>query len=132
MVAKLEEYGIQYEYPGFIQPHNLPAYYQKAKVFLFPTLQDPWGIVANEACAAGLPVITCENAGVAGDLIIDEKNGFVLPLDVDIWAEKACALLKDDSLYQQLSQNAISSVEAFNPRAASKGVLDAIHFSLAN
>jgi glycosyltransferase involved in cell wall biosynthesis len=132
MLAKLEEYGITYEYPGFVQPHNLPAYYKRAKLFLFPTLQDPWGIVANEACASGVPVITCENAGVAGDLIVHDKNGYVLPLNEDIWAERTCYLLTNEHAYQAFSQNAVRAVKAFSPQAASKGVLDAVSFSLGS
>ena len=132
MLAKLDEYGIDYEYPGFVQPRDLPAYYKKAKVFLFPTQQDPWGIVANEACAAGVPVITCGNAGVAGDLIIHNKNGYILPLEESIWAEKTCHLLTDKNEYQAFSESAVNAVKEFNPQAASRGVLDAVSFSFAN
>lgn len=132
MLQKLQEYNIDFEYPGFVQPHNLPAYYKKAKVFLFPTLQDPWGIVANEACAAGVPVITCENAGVAGDLIVHDRNGYVLPLEETIWADKACYLLTSENVYQTFSENAVNTVKAFNPQAASKGVLDAVSYSFAD
>ncbi|MBB1286133.1 glycosyltransferase family 4 protein [Flavisolibacter sp. BT320] len=132
MLKKLKEYNIEFEYPGFVQPHNLPAFYKKAKVFLFPTLQDPWGIVANEACAAGVPVITCENAGVAGDLIIHNKNGYVLPLEEVTWAEKTCHLLTNENDRQLFSENAVNAVKAYNPQAASKGVLDAVYFSLTN
>lgn len=132
MLEKLKEYGILYEYPGFVQPHNLPSYYKKAKLFLFPTLQDPWGIVANEACAAGVPVITCENAGVAGDLIVHDENGFILPLEEKAWADKVCYLLSNEEAYRKFSEAAVGSVKAFNPQAASNGVLNAIQFSLSN
>jgi putative transposase len=53
---------------GYFSQNELPYYYALTRVFLFPTLLDPWGVVANEACAAGVPVITCSNAGAAGDL----------------------------------------------------------------
>ena len=90
ILKKLDEYGIDYDYPGFVETRNLPEYYSKAKILLFPTLNDTWGVVANEAMAAGLPVITCENAGVAHDLVIQEETGFVLPVEKEVWAEKSC------------------------------------------
>ena len=77
----LEGRGITYEMPGFIQQNNIPFFYQKSRIFLFPSKSDGWGVVANEACAAGLPVITCDQTGAANDLIQHNYNGFVLDLD---------------------------------------------------
>jgi len=42
---------------GFAAQRELPGLYRSARILLFPTLWDPWGVVANEACAAGLPVL---------------------------------------------------------------------------
>src|SRR5690606_35080851 len=42
---------------GFATQQELPRLYRSARMFLFPTEIDVWGVVANEACAAGLPVI---------------------------------------------------------------------------
>src|SRR5450830_1246970 len=76
-------------FPGFAMQAELPRYYAKARVMLFPTSWDPWGVVANEACAAGLPVIVTPEAGVAGELVQHEINGFVLPLDLARWVDAA-------------------------------------------
>ena len=37
---------------GFARQEDLPRWYGASRVFLFPTQWDPWGVVANEACAA--------------------------------------------------------------------------------
>jgi glycosyltransferase involved in cell wall biosynthesis len=50
---------------GFVQQDELPKFYSLAKVFLFPSSWDPWGVVANEACAAGQAVIVSPHAGAA-------------------------------------------------------------------
>ncbi|MBC7507657.1 MAG: glycosyltransferase family 4 protein, partial [Ferruginibacter sp.] len=89
------------------KPDTIPDFYNKAKIFLFPTLSDPWGIVANEACASGVPVITCKNSGSADDLVIDGHNGYVLPLDPEIWADSILKLLTNTNLLQQFSDNAL-------------------------
>lgn len=132
VLQKLDEYKIDYDYPGFVQPVDLPRYYLQSKVFMFPTKNDPWGVVANEACAAGMPVITCNNAGVANDLIIHDHNGYILPLDEQIWADHACGLLTDQALYLRLSNNSMDAVDPFNSMAASKGIIDAINFCNKN
>lgn len=129
MTEKLKEYKIDYDYPGFIEQQQLPGYYSKSKLFLFPTKLDPWGVVANEAMAAGVPVITCENAGVADDLVISEKTGYVLPLKEDVWAEKIISILTQPQLYEQISANAKEHVQKYNFQNAAKGFIDAIRAS---
>jgi len=129
-LSKLEEYGIEMSYAGYVSQNELPSYYASAKIFLFPTLQDPWGVVANEAMAAGTPVITCENAGVAGDLVIHDVNGCVLPLDVEIWAEKTAFLLNNSETYARLSKQALIDVQNFSYENAAQGIVDATEYSL--
>ncbi|MBW4890162.1 glycosyltransferase family 4 protein [Mucilaginibacter sp. HMF5004] len=130
VLAKLEEDKIDYDYPGFVQPDTIPVFYNRSKIFLFPTQSDPWGIVANEACASGVPVITCKNSGAADDLIINGYNGYVLPLETEIWANAALQLLTDEKLLQQFSVNAVISVQQYNPANAAKGIEDAVANSL--
>ena len=52
-----------------------------AGVFVLPSRHDGWGVVVNEACAAGLPVISTSAVGSARDLLVDGSNGFVLARD---------------------------------------------------
>lgn len=127
-LGQLNKFGIDYYYPGFVQQNDLPNYYASAKLFLFPTLNDPWGVVANEACAAGVPVITCENAGVANDLILNGQNGFILPLKSDIWADACFKLLNNKTLYKRFSKEAMSRVQQYNFDVAATGIIDAVKY----
>jgi glycosyltransferase involved in cell wall biosynthesis len=52
--------------------------YQAASILVFPTLCDGFGLVASEALAHGLPVLTTPNAG-ASQLIREGRNGFLVP-----------------------------------------------------
>lgn len=110
---------------GFAAQTQLPSLYRSARIFLFPTLWDPWGVVANEACAAGLPVIVSPNAGVAGELVRDQQNGFVCDLDVDAWAAKAVALLSNPVTYRRFSEASSSVVRAYTYRDAVDGLIAA-------
>lgn len=48
-----------------------------ADAFVLPSLYDPFGLVVQEAMAAGLPVVVSERTGAA-DLIRHGENGYVL------------------------------------------------------
>jgi glycosyltransferase involved in cell wall biosynthesis len=127
--AALHPELVRAEFSGFAAQEALPALYQSASVFLFPTAADVWGIVANEACAAGLPVIVSPHSGAAGEIILDGENGFVCELDVRSWADRAARLLTQPDLYRRFSErgNAIVSDYTFNHAAA--GILDACRFA---
>lgn len=115
---------------GFAAQVQLPLLYQSARIFLFPTRWDPWGVVANEACAAGLPVIVSPHAGVAGELVRDHQNGFVCTLDVDVWAGKAAALLNDPALYRRFANASSDMVNDYTYRSATDGLVNACRHAL--
>jgi glycosyltransferase involved in cell wall biosynthesis len=55
---------------------ELPALYGAAGAFVFPSLSDEWGLVVNEAMAAGLPVLVSKTAGCRPDLFVEGVNGY--------------------------------------------------------
>jgi glycosyltransferase involved in cell wall biosynthesis len=129
MLEELDKNNIDYLFTGFLDQDSLPSYYSKAKLFLFPTLNDPWGVVANESCASGTPVITNPLAGVANDLVLHNTNGYVLPLDAAVWAEQALQLLNDTGLLNSFSQNAYDTVQAFNHQQSAQGIYESVSYT---
>lgn len=61
-------------------PEAMPAIYRSADYLVFPTLEDAWGLVVNEALWSGVPVLSSKYAGCAQELL-PEENLFD-PLDV--------------------------------------------------
>ena len=116
---------VQADFNGFAAQHELPALYRSARVFLFPTLSDVWGVVANEATAAGLPVIVSPHAGVAGELVLQGENGFVCELDVSLWVERAVLLLTQPAVYQRFAQRSRALVGKYTFEHAADGLVDA-------
>ncbi len=57
--------------PGFLQADGLARWLAHASAFVHPSLMEPWGLVANEAAAAGLPLLVSDRAGCAGTLVPD-------------------------------------------------------------
>lgn len=61
----------------FIPSDKLREYYKAADLLVFPSRNDIWGLVINEAMAMGLPVI-CSKGTVAGlELVKDNWNGWI-------------------------------------------------------
>jgi 1,2-diacylglycerol 3-alpha-glucosyltransferase len=62
--------------PGFLQYEELPRYYGLASAFVLPSTTEQWGLVVNEAMAAGLPILVSTRCGCAEDLVRSGVNGF--------------------------------------------------------
>ncbi len=123
--------GADVSFHGFATQAELPGLYGSARIFLFPTLWDPWGVVVNEACAAGLPVIATPFAGVVGEIIQDGVNAFVRDLDVAEWAAAVQRLLTDEHLYAEFSRNSPRLVAGHNYDTAAAGMINASLAALA-
>jgi glycosyltransferase involved in cell wall biosynthesis len=65
-------------FTGFIQYNDLYKYYAISELFLFPSRQDIWGQVINEAVTCNLPIITTEKVGACADLVEEGKNGYII------------------------------------------------------
>ena len=75
-------------FAGFRQIGDLRAFYADAGAFVHPALEEPWGLVINEAMATGLPVLSSRNVGAAEELVVEGKTGFLFdPGDVNSIAE---------------------------------------------
>lgn len=67
---------------------ELPPLYGSAGAFVFPSSAETWGLVVNEAMAAGLPVLVSSAVGCHMDLIEDGINGYIFnPTDIAGLAE---------------------------------------------
>jgi glycosyltransferase involved in cell wall biosynthesis len=62
---------------GQLTYDQLPTVYGLARVFVMPSKTDQWGLVVNEAMAAGLPVLVSRGAGCSQDLVNQGVNGYV-------------------------------------------------------
>lgn len=88
-----EELGIAdcVVWPGFLQYDELPVYYGLAMGFVHPAYEEAWGLVVNEACAAGLPVIVGSRVGASCELVRDGGNGWLVDSHDDGSLRKALA-----------------------------------------
>jgi glycosyltransferase involved in cell wall biosynthesis len=83
-MARESRYAEGIHFEGMKKADEIAMYYAFANCFVLPSVREPWGLVVNEAMAAGLPVIVSRRCGCAEDLVIHNRNGYVFdPEDLD-------------------------------------------------
>ncbi len=76
-LASASPYAQDVFLPGLKSSSELLPYYGFASCFVLPSTREPWGLVVNEAMAAGLPVLVSDHCGCAPDLVDHGRNGYV-------------------------------------------------------
>lgn len=113
--------------PGFRQIDELPAYYGLASAFIHPALQEQWGLVVNEAMAAGLPVLVSQSCGCVRDLIIDGVTGFTFdPRNTAELAELMFRVSTGQYDLQAIALNAQKHIDAWGPDRFAAGIAGAL------
>lgn len=59
-----------------VQYGELPRWYARSGILLFPSRGDEWGLVVNEAMAAGMPVLGSVYAQAVEEMVADGANGW--------------------------------------------------------
>jgi glycosyltransferase involved in cell wall biosynthesis len=54
---------------GFVNQSELPAIYHAADILVLPSADEPWGLVVNEAMAAGTLPVVSDRVGAGPDLV---------------------------------------------------------------
>lgn len=116
--------------PGFIQYADLPAWYQNAQGFLHVSAVEPWGLVVNEAMAAGLPIIVSKACG-ASELVSEGKNGWVVDhKDTSAIADRMIKIVHDGALRERMGQHSKEFIAAYGPSKFAAGALAAAAHAL--
>lgn len=83
-------------FTGFLQVSELPAQFASADVFVLPSRHDGWGVVVNQALAAGLAVVCSDAVGAAVDMVVPGENGAIVPAGDEGALYRAFAALEAD------------------------------------
>ena len=85
---------------GFIrEQQQLFKHYFAGDALILPSTYEPWGLVINEAMAAGLPVIVSKLCGCSMDLVEAGKNGYLIdPYNINDISEKISKVFRDNNL----------------------------------
>jgi len=99
-------------YMGHIDDEDLPYIYNLAKLFLFPSFYEGFGLPPLEAMSSGLPTLTSNTSSISevvgqGGLIHDPRDYESFTMDIK-------RLLEDDEFYQEMKGRALKQAEKFN------------------
>jgi glycosyltransferase involved in cell wall biosynthesis len=77
------------DFDGMISNQDLPKYLLKSDAFILASFAESWGLVVNEAMAAGLPVLLSKRIHASVSLLKEGENGYFFdPYNVDEIAQK--------------------------------------------
>lgn len=98
----------------FLTKNDLKFYFMCADLFILPTREDIWGLVISEAMSYGLPVITTDNCVAGLELIDNEKNGYIIPVNsIDDIYDKGNKILNNRSLKEEMAQNNLRKISSY-------------------
>ena len=92
---------------GLKSSTDLLPYFAFAKCLVLPSRREPWGLVVNEAMAAGLPVIVSRQCGCAENLVTP-NNGFLFSPDDQKTLTDCLAELENKSGSERLAMGQAS------------------------
>jgi glycosyltransferase involved in cell wall biosynthesis len=112
-------------------PEHMPEIYAAGDLLVLASPGEPWGLVANEALACGLPVLCSQLAGCADDLVEPGVSGWRFdPSDpADFTAALETALRSDD--LARMGERGRDRAKRFSPEAMAGGLRRAIFYALA-
>ncbi len=106
---------------GHVPQDELPDELSRARCLVLPSVttpmdREPWGLVANEAMHAGLPVVASTAVGAAaGGLVKDGRNGLVVPeRDPEALADALRAMVASPQLAAGLGDQAREDAREFD------------------
>ncbi len=100
-------------------------YYAIADLFVLPSREEVWGLVANQALAAGLPVVISDHTGASVDVVEDGINGYIFKSgSVTDLADKIDKVL--DQKPKKMENESEKKMKQFMPQETVKGVLAAL------
>jgi glycosyltransferase involved in cell wall biosynthesis len=110
--------GERVRFAGQLDRDDLPPWYAAADVLVVPSRSETWGMVLNEAAAAGLPIVATIAVGAADDLVEPGVNGFRVPVgDIAALAEALRTLADDPALRHAAGARSRELAARFTPEA---------------
>ena len=107
---------------GHVDDEALPSLYRGAKLFLYPTLYEGFGLPVLEAMASGTPVLTSNNSALKE--IAGGYARLVEPVDVDDIARAMLELMGDEQELDRLSQLGLERAEDLRWETTAQRTLD--------
>lgn len=118
--------------PGFLQQADLLPYFAHASCFIHASQSEQWGLVVNEAMAAGLPVLLSNRCGCYPDLLIEGVNGFGFdPADEATLTDLMGKMSSETLDLAMMGRAALQHIQKYSPQTFGSAVVSAINYVLS-
>lgn len=119
--------------PGFLQQDEMLPYFAHAGCFIHTSIQEQWGLVVNEAMAAGLPVLVSNRCGCFEDLVLEGINGFGFDPENQQELTQLMIKISSDAMdLKAMSQASLTHIQKFSPDYFAQGLMQAVKYALAH
>jgi glycosyltransferase involved in cell wall biosynthesis len=120
------------EWVGRVPFDRIGTYFDRADVFVLPTMEDTWGVVTLEAMLLGKPILCSTGAGTA-ELVIPGENGYVFaPDDAEKLADLMQRFLDEPTLIPTMGARSQQIMQQYTPVAAAQCMADITNLVMTN
>jgi glycosyltransferase involved in cell wall biosynthesis len=121
---RIDRLGIENDviFPGLVNQSDLPAFYNMASLYLYPTIIEAFPVPITEAMACGTPIVTSHGTGL--EELAGEAALKVNPLNPVEIAEAAHRLLTDSVLARQLIERGFERSKLFSWERCARQTLE--------
>jgi len=109
-------------FTGYVKDADIAAIYNLAKLFVFPSLYEGFGIPPLEAQACGCPVV-CSDAASLPEVCGDSVAYFD-PYSVEDTRDKIQMVLNDENLQNELRAKGFENVKRFSWERSAKQIIE--------
>ncbi len=107
---------------GYVEQQDLPYIYSGAKVFVYPSLYEGFGLPPLEGMCCGVPVIVSNTSSLPE--VVGDAGVYCDPYSIESIADAITRVLSDEALKNHLSFEGIKRSHIFNWEDAASGVID--------
>lgn len=109
-------------FTGYLSDDELKQTYKKAKIFVFPSLFEGFGLPPLEAMAFGCPVLASNAASIPE--VCGEAALYFDPTNSKEMADKMLAILGDDELQQRMVALGYENIQKFTWESSARKMLE--------
>jgi hypothetical protein len=122
--------NVQLTFLGNVPYELLAQVYAQAGILVFPTLSDTWGLVVNEAMAAGLPVLGSRYSQAVEEFVTEGETGWTFRPDhadeLDTALEQALATPPEQ--LNAMRHTARERIRPITPEAVADVFMQAVRY----
>lgn len=122
-IARSQPFTDNITFGGFMPKGELNKIYGACDLFVFPSTTATQALAVIEAMAAGVPVVAI-NRLAPSDIVRDGEDGYLTPLNEQVFSAKIVYLLENDKLRNHFGRIARANARKFSTENSIKHLLE--------